>query len=259
MNPFLPGLSGEEDNCLALLSSLSIPIKVGDRWRTVVELTTEEKKRIMSAIIERITSKGLQGSVALNLIGSVYTLLQEEKWTPTRDTREYSTLLNACGRMDRSSIAIAICMGERGSIITEATEVLSEHRKTLAKYISLINEKPGTVEILDQLSIVHGEDFLNENMTGAVSTLLSSSESFPPDKVMVVLAKTKNGDIKLSVRATERMVERGLNLGLILQKKAEKYGGIGGGHKIAAGAQIPQTKWKEFIEELNKDVSGLPK
>ena len=257
VNPFLPGLSGEEDNCLALLTSLSIPIKVGDRWRTTVELTTEEKKMIMSAIVENITSRGLEGSVAMNLIGSAYTLLQEEKWTPTRDAREYAALLNACGRMERPSVAIAICMGERGATLAEANQVLSEHRRTLAKYMSLINEKPEIVENLEGVCIIHGEEFLNENMTGAVSSLLSSSETFAPEKVMVVIAKTKSGDIKISVRATDKMVEKGLNLGLVLQLNAQKHGGVGGGHKVAAGAQIPQPKWREFVEDLNKAVTGL--
>lgn len=256
MNPFLPGLSGEEDNCLALLSSLSIPIKVGDRWRTVVELTNDEKKRIFSAIIEHITSKGLAGAIAMNLIGSVYTLLQEEKSTPTRDAREYATLLNACGRMDRPSLGIAVCLGERGSTMTEATRVLSEHRKTLAKYMTLISERPETVEDLGRLCVIHGESFLNENMTGAVSSLLSSSETFAGDRIIIVSATTKNGNVKISARATEEMVGKGLNLGLVLQSLSKKHGGIGGGHKIAAGAEVPDSKLKEFLADLKEAVEG---
>lgn len=255
MNPFLPGLSGEEDACLALLSSLSIPIKIGDRWRTFVELSNDEKKKVLSAIVEHITSKGLAGAVAMNLIGTVYTLLHEEKWTPTRDAREYATLINACGRMEHQSLAVAICMGERGSTLAEAINVLSEHRRTLAKYVSMIGERPGVVENLGSLCIIHGEEFLSENMTGAVSTMLSSSETFAPDRVMIVSARTKNNEIKLSVRANDKMVEKGLNLGLELQVLAERYDGIGGGHKVAAGAQIHSSRLKEFIEELSQRVS----
>jgi RecJ-like exonuclease len=257
VNPFLPGLSGEEDNCLALLSSLSIPIKISDRWRTVVELSNDEKQRMVSAIVEHVTSKGFEGAVAMNLIGSVYTLLREDKWTPTRDAREYATLLNACGRMDRPALAIALCMGERGATIDEANRVLSDHRKTLAKYMSLINEKPEIMEKLESLSIIHGEDFLNENMTGAVSSLLSSSEILALDKVVVVSAMTRNGDIKVSIRATEKMVQKGLNLGLTLQLLAKKYEGTGGGHRIAAGAQIPHSRLREFLTDLNRTVSEV--
>jgi len=254
MNPFLPGLSGEEDNCLALLSSLSIPIKIGDRWRTVVELTNDEKKMIFSAIVEHITSKGFAGATVMNLIGSVYTLLQEDKLTPTRDAREYATLLNACGRMERPSLAVAICLGERGSTMAEATRVLSEHRKTLAKYITLISERPETVENLGMLCVIHGGDFLNENMTGAVSSLLSSSETFARDKIVIVSARTKNGNIKISARATDEMVGKGLNLGLILQLLSKRHNGMGGGHKMAAGAEIPNSEWKTFLTDLKHAV-----
>ncbi|MEM4251715.1 MAG: DHH family phosphoesterase, partial [Candidatus Bathyarchaeia archaeon] len=257
VNPFLPGLSGEEDNCLAMLSSLSIPVKEGDRWRTPVELTTEEKKMIMSAIVESIISKGLEGAAAMNLIGSVYTLLKEERWTPTRDAREYAALLNACGRMGRSSIALAICMGERGSTLAEANQILSEHRRILAGYMSMISGRPDIIENLDSVYVIHGEDFLDENMTGAVSSLISSSETLSTGKVVLVLARTKSGDIKISARATENLVEKGLNLGLVLQQNAQKHGGFGGGHKAAAGAQLPQPRYREFIEDLNKTFTDV--
>ncbi len=36
--PYLPHLSGEEDNCTALLVSHKIPLKVGERWRTTKNL-----------------------------------------------------------------------------------------------------------------------------------------------------------------------------------------------------------------------------
>ena len=255
MNPFLPGLSGREDNCFALLSSLSIPIKDGDRWRTIVELSNEEKKKIFSAIVEHMTSKNVSASAAMTLIGTVYTLVNEDMWTSTRDAREYATLLNACGRMDRPSLGVAICMGERGSVVKEVTDLLAEHRKSLAGYISLITEKPENIERNEHLAIIHSEEFLNENMTGAISSLLSSSETFEKNKVIIVLAKTKSGDIKFSARGTEELIEKGLNLGIIMQTIAKRFNGNGGGHAIAAGAQISESNKDKFLIDLKNEVS----
>jgi single-stranded-DNA-specific exonuclease len=255
MNPFLPGLSGREDNCFAFLSSLSIPIKDGDRWRTIVELSNEEKKKIFSAIVEHMTSKNVSASAAMNLIGTVYTLVNEDMWTSTRDAREYATLLNACGRMDRPSLGVAICMGERGSAVKEVTDLLAEHRKSLAGYISLITEKPENIESYENIAIIHSEEFLNENMTGAISSLLSSSETFEKNKVIIVLAKTKSGDIKFSARGTEELIGKGLNLGIIMQTIAKKFNGNGGGHAIAAGAQIPESDKDKFLADLKNEVS----
>ena len=202
-----------------------------------------------------MTSKEVSASPVMTLIGTVYTLINEDMWTSTRDAREYATLLNACGRMDRPSLGVAICMGERGSTVKEVANLLSEHRKSLASYISLITEKPENIERYEHLAIIHSEEFLNENMTGAISSLLSSSETFEKNKVIIVLAKTKNGEIKLSARGTDELIEKGLNLGIILQTLAKRYNGNGGGHKIAAGAQIPESNQENFLSDLKNEIS----
>ncbi len=98
--PYLPHLSGEEDNCTALLASHKIPLKVGERWRTTSDLSREEKQTLLSAIVDLLVSKGFKGNKALELIGTVYTIINEPPGSLTRDAREFSSMLNACGRMD---------------------------------------------------------------------------------------------------------------------------------------------------------------
>jgi single-stranded-DNA-specific exonuclease len=70
-NPFIPGLSGEEDKALAFLASLNINIKQGERWRALRDLNEDEKKRLCSALADYLLSKGLHLEVA-NLIGNNY-------------------------------------------------------------------------------------------------------------------------------------------------------------------------------------------
>jgi len=254
-SPFLPDISGEEDKCLALLASIGIQVKREDRWRTVKDLSNDEKQRLLSKIVEIVSSKGLSAQAALELIGTVYTLVQEESSTPTRDAREYASLLNACGRMDRSGLAVSICLGDRGTVMEEVQQVLAEYRRTLAKYIGWITEKPDTVTELQGTYFVRGDDFLDEKMTGALSSILSTSGLFKTEKAIVVLARTKKGEIKVSARASDWLVERGVNLGSTLQAIAEKCSGMGGGHNVAAGAQIPEEKREDFVKLLDAAVS----
>jgi single-stranded-DNA-specific exonuclease len=47
----------------------------------------------------------------------------------------------------------------------------------------------------------------------------------------------------------------GVNLGKILQELTSKYKGSGGGHDIAAGANIPTDSKNEFFKELNTTVA----
>jgi len=255
-SPFLPGLSGEEDRCLALLDSANIPTKTDDRWRAIVDLSVEEKQRLVDKVIQQMISLKLSGEVVLDLVGNVYTLAQEDPWTPLRDAREFATLLNACGRMGKPGLGIALCLGDRGAAFEEAKQVYSEYRKWLSKYMNWITSEPAKLTSAKNMVVVRGEGVIDENMTGAVSSLVSSSSLFGESKVTVVLTYTKDGGAKISARATEPLVAKGVNLGRILQDLGSRHGGNGGGHAIAAGATLERDRVDSFLQELGKMIDS---
>ncbi|MBE0520053.1 DHH family phosphoesterase [Candidatus Bathyarchaeota archaeon] len=252
-NPFIPGISGEEDKSLAFLVSLDIKPKHGDKWRALRDLSEEEKKRLCSALADYLLSKGLHYEVS-NLIGHVYILNREEPWTPLRDAREFSVLLNGTGRMDKPSLGVAVCMGDRGSALEEANKVLREYRRTLGKYLGWVMEKPERMEELRNIYVVHGEDFLEDKIVGAISSILSSS--LPnPEKPLIMYANVKEEEIaKFSARTVDMVTHKGVNLGEVMQVAAEKFLGKGGGHNIAAGAQVPIKNINPFIKLVDELV-----
>jgi len=254
--PFFPGLSGEEDRCLALLDSVNIPAKIADRWRTIADLSIDEKKRLVDKIIQHMISLKLSGEVALELIGAVYTLKREEPSTPLRDAREYASLLNACGRMNKPGLGIALGLGDRGLSFEEAQQTYLEYRKSLSKYMNWITQDPKSLVQKPHLVIVKGEGVIEENMTGAVSSMLSSANLFGTSKVTLVVTTTKEGESKLSARGTDQLIGKGLNLGKILQDLSPKYGGYGGGHAIAAGATVNRHSLEPFLTQLERTIDG---
>jgi len=251
--PYLPHLSGEEDNCTALLVSHKIPLKVGERWRTTSDLSREEKQTLLSAIVELLVSKGFKGNKALELIGTVYTITNEPAGSPTRDAREFSSMLNACGRMDRQGLAVSICLGERGAILDEVQELVARYRKTLAEYMDWLAETPSAIMELETVCVVRGEDKIAENMTGAFSSILSSAGHLKPNKATIVGARSRDGGVKISARAPQALLKKGVDLGLALQKAAATLGGFGGGHNVAAGAHIRSAN----AEELYRMIDNL--
>ena len=253
-DPFLPGLSGEEDRCLALLDAAGIPTKVDDRWRTISDLSLDEKRRIVDKIIEHTISSKVKGEIVLNLIGSVYTLAREEPGTSLRDAREFGTLLNACGRMNRAGLGIAIGIGDRGESYQQAQQLYSEYKTQLSKYMNWVTTSPSAVRTSRNVVIVSGQGVVDESMTGAVSSLISSSKLFGESKVTIVTTLTRSGEAKISTRATEQLVQKGVNLGKILQDLSPKHGGVGGGHAIAAGATVPSTDLDKFLGDLEESV-----
>ena len=253
-DPFLPGLSGEEDRCLALLDAAGIPTKVDDKWRTISDLSLDEKRRIVDKIIEHTISSSFKGEAVLNLIGSVYTLTREEPGTSLRDAREFATLLNACGRMNRAGLGIAIGIGDRGESFQQAQQLYSEYKTQLSKYMNWVATAPNATRTGRNVVIVNGQGVVDESMTGAVSSLISSSKLFGESKVTIVTTLTRSGEAKISTRATEPLVQKGVNLGKILQGLSPKYGGVGGGHAIAAGATIQSPDLDGFLIALERAV-----
>lgn len=253
--PFLPHISGEEDNCTALLASRNIALKEGDRWRTISDLSHKEKQDLLSAIVEVLVSKGFRGSKALELIGTVYTLAREPPGSPTRDAREFSSMLNACGRMDLPGLAVQVCLGDRGPVLDEIQDVVTRYRRALSEYMDWLAATPSAVMELNAVCVVRGEGKIPENMTGALSSILSSAGHLRPNKATIVAAKSRDGGIKVSARAPEVLLKKGVDLGAALQKAASALGGFGGGHNVAAGAHIGSSNGEEFYRMIDQLVS----
>jgi RecJ-like exonuclease len=252
-NPFIPGISGEEDKSLAFLASLDIKPKHGERWRALRDLSDDEKKRLCSALADYLLSKGLRYEVT-NLIGHVYTLNHEEPWTPLRDAREFAVLLNATGRMEKPSLGVSICMGDRGSALEEANKVLEEYRRTINKYLGWVMEKTERMREMENIYVVYGENFINEKIVGAISSILATSLPNPEKPLIAYANVEEEGLAKFSARTIDIMTNKGINLGEVMQVAAEKCLGNGGGHNIAAGAQVPIENIDVFIKVVNELV-----
>ncbi len=256
-NPFIPGLSGEEDKALAFLSSLDIKLKSGDKWRALRDLTDEERKRLCNALAEHLLNKGLHYEVT-NLIGNIYVLCTEEPWTPLRDAREFAVVLNSTGRMDRASLGIAVCMGDRHAALDEANQILEDYRKSINQYLTWVGEKRERLQEMQNIYVVNGEDFINEKIIGTISSILISS--LPNvDKPLIAYAKaTAEGEsepvAKISARTTDLVVQKGGNLGEVMRIASENLGGKGGGHNIAAGAQVSISRIADFIKTTDELV-----
>jgi RecJ-like exonuclease len=250
--PYMPNLSGREDNCLTLLSNAGIRLKDGDRFRTIADLTQDEKQKLLNAIMSHLNSIGFQSSVVLDMVGSVYTLVNEPPGGPTRDAREFSALLNACGRTGNPSIGVSVGMGDRKTALDEANEVVTTYRKTLATYMEWLTKSPEAIQKFKVIWVIRGENQIQESMTGAFSSIISSAGNLSADNAIIVLTKAKDGGIKLSARAPPKLLKMGMNLGSALSTTAKKYSGFGGGHNVAAGAHIKVDEPTQFLQELDQ-------
>ena len=71
--------------------------------------------------------------------------------------------------MDRPSLGIAICMGDRKAALEESNKILEDYRKNINKYLGWVSEKPERMRELTNIYVVNGEDFINEKIIGTIS------------------------------------------------------------------------------------------
>ena len=251
--PFIQGLSGAKDSALAALTSAGIALKDRGRWRHLAELSPEEKGKLMEVLTAYAGASGTAGTAAVSeLVGEVYSFPSEDALTPLHDGREFATLLNACGRMDATDVGIALCLGDRGTALLESARLMSEYRSKLNKAIQAL-QTGDRVSTHGSVTVVVGDDLVEERMTGSISSLFASSEKYK-DKMVLVSTRSGEADLKFSSRLGDAFAKE-VNLGLILKEAAESVGGVGGGHSMAAGAKIPAAKKAEFTAVVLEMVS----
>lgn len=250
-DPYIPGLTGDEDASIEFLRRAGIELK-GERWKRWIDLSIVEKQRVVSELINYGLNINMEPYKVQRLVSECYILLREREGTELRDASEYSTLLNATARYEKAEIGLAVCLGEREEVYEYARTLLAEHRRNLVDGLNYVKEK-GVIE-LNNLQYFDAGNKIRETIVGIVagmSTSIIGNRNLP----IIAFANSENG-IKVSARGNQDLIKRGLNLAEALNKSANKVGGAGGGHDIAAGATIPFGSKDEFIKELDKIIGG---
>ncbi len=105
-DPLIPGVSGREDASVGFLQELQIELKDRDTWRTWVDLRKEEKRKIVSSIVQMMLSKGFGYQVVSRVLGETYLLCNEEEGTELHDAKEDATLLNSTARYGQYEVGL---------------------------------------------------------------------------------------------------------------------------------------------------------
>jgi RecJ-like exonuclease len=249
--PFIPGLSGCEGDCAAFLKSIGIELEKENGLRSLADLDSEETRTLYSSLSSHMLKIGCDSEIIHQLLGTIYIFKLEEPSTALRSGREYASLLNACGRMGRPSLGLAICLGDRAEAMAEAMQTLVDYRSSIAQSLDWI-QKNKKIEEMENIYAIRAGNNVNDNIIGVVSGILLNQGFLKKVKPIISTALSEEEIIKVSARSVESLLERGLHLGQVMHEAAKKVQGDGGGHDIAAGANIPIEKEEEFLNTVNQ-------
>jgi len=251
-DPWIPRLSGNREACLSFLLELGLEPKQDDRWIAWNELPADLKGLVVSELVRHMLDRGCGWRETERLVGEQYTLLKEERGTPTRDAKEFGTLINACGRYDRADVGYRVCRGDRGDALEESFSLLRGHRETIVQSLDFIDEIG--IQQMAAIQYFHAQDRIRDTVVGIAAGMALNGPGANLGLPILAFANADDG-IKVSARGTRELVTKGLDLAAVMREAARAVGGEGGGHHVAAGATIPPGKEQEFLAIADRMVA----
>ncbi len=254
MNPFIPGLTGNELATYKFLKSIGVEPEINGELRTFPSLSKEEVRKLVTGLIKYMIEAGMSSKEAEKIVGYTYLLPEEKPDTPLYDAREFAALINACSRLEKHSIAIAVCLGDRKDGLQEALRLNNIYRGKLSEYLKLVATRR-ILEEYDELYCVHGDIIgIEEKIIGTVASIAASGLLSKAKPIIALTRAKEEGFLKISARMPRSLPTNNINLGEILKRVAQRVGGRGGGHEVAAGALIPIEKKQEFLSLLREEL-----
>lgn len=239
-DPHLEGISNDEMGAVQFVKQQGVDIRKNGDFRTLSDLTEEEEKKLINGLIKT-------GRPVKPLLNNIYTL--ENGY----EIGEFSTVINACGRLGRAKDGVKILVEQNLDL---AKTVSRAYGRKISKSLRFVENNRDNENYIyeNSIGVIDAEDNIEDDFIGTVTTI-SMSNGFFNSEVVMGVAHAENGKSKVSSRATKELVEKGLNLGEIIGEICEELDGEGGGHNVAAGAKIPRENKDEFIDMLEEKIS----
>ncbi|MFH0889975.1 MAG: DHH family phosphoesterase [Candidatus Aenigmatarchaeota archaeon] len=249
IDPYIPGISGNESAAVQFLTELKIPIKINGGWRSLSDLTTEEQQRLVSAIIiERLRHNDPNPT---QIFGDVYELPHQVG--EFRDAQEFATIANACGKSLQGYLAIGACLGDVDKI-ERVRETVTSYKKrigTLVNWVFKNKDNSEIVRITDNAAFIFGGEKINEDLISTVTSIAHRS-GFIARKIIIGFGIADNNEIKISARADDKMK---IDLNELMRESLKDLSGSGGGHLLAAGGTVPKDKLENFIATISENIA----
>lgn len=248
-DPYIPGVSGSESGAIQFLKQIGVEPKNHKGWKKMIHLTEDEMKKIIEGVIIRRADEDNPEDV----IGNIYLLNHEKEESPLKDAREFATLLNSCGRLNKASIGIGVCLND--AVAKKKALANSEkYKREIVKGMNWYNDNKESKDIIteDGFIIINAKENILASMAGTVASILSKSNDLKKGTFIMSLARNIMEDTsKVSLRIAGN--NNDANLKEIIENITKNIENAeSGGHAAAAGAIIPTDKESEVIEEAKR-------
>lgn len=226
--PYIPKCEGNPAKAKEILVSLNIDFR-----KKVEELTEIEIEAIAAAL--HPTLKG--------------TYITFPKKTGVfHYSFEHAQLISLIGH-DNPLLALKLI--EERAPSSELKEKYRDFIEKLAKYLTIFMNIP-KVETQHAL-VVDVSGHIPLPLWSDISSFSTINKIYPIHKVLIFGGVDK-GSMKVSIRATKEFIEshKGIGANIVAKRLAERIGGSGGGHDLAAGLRFPPEQFSTLCKTVDE-------
>jgi RecJ-like exonuclease len=236
IDPYFSGISGNDENILELFNKLNLKKEI-----KIQDLNDEQKKKLQSILMLKLIEKGCEKNILDTVIRPRYN-----SDTFGCELERLADLLDSCGKGGNRGLGLSLCMGDKQSFDQAVKLEKIYKQKILDELLRL--EKEGFKEKKGYRYFYSKDSSLGGVIGGIATNFMLDIE-----KPLLSIVK-KDGEIHVSCRGNQHLVEKGLDLGIAMNEAAKKLGGHGGGHKIASGATINSEKEEKFLKIVDEII-----
>lgn len=232
-DPFFLDITGKPKNAESFLKSINL-----DPMQNPSEITEDQRRVLEKKLSARLVSQGC-GLDAIRYLESDMLRFRGIDF----NSKELASIIDGNSRVGKNSIALQYFLGDQ-TVYKEMEEGWKTYKTQLIDYVYR------SMKEIIQLSNVQFFYSPESEMAGKISDLLML---YIADQSKPIVGLNAGDDItKISSRGTTKMVEKGLDLSVVMRNACEAVEGSGGGHDVAAGGVVPKGKEKAFLELVNR-------
>jgi len=243
----IPGLTNNYKGVIAFLKELRIPLYWKEKPRKWYQLKDFEKEAITEKIISLKPDVPIE-DMTINTYRFNNITKRELKYG-----REFSTIINACGRLEEYRTAID-CLKNNETAQDSAINNLRVYKSSIHDALIIFEKarEEGTLIGNDKVIIFDTENKVKASIVGVIASIIARNKYYESGVIICSLSTLDENYLKISLRVSQDKTD--LNLSDFLQQLVSEFGANAGGHVNAAGAIIPLKHKQEFIDKLISSV-----
>jgi len=213
------------------------------------DLTEVEKKKLASELIVKFMVDSKE------IYKHDYQIINEKDKT-LQDARVFASRLNACGRLDRPEIGVALCMGDRQQALAELSPIKKEYSRKIGEGIKYFISE-GKIQDRTAIYFLDGRGIIDENIIGPITSVISSIKEYR-SKPVLSCATIDETRVKISIRKIHSFKKK-IELDKILVKAIDTLELVTevGGHSSAAGAIVTNLQLENYVDTVNAIIKEV--